>query len=247
MKSESLKVDMDKVISDNVAKFEKPDATIAMYSQQYLPIKMKGADDLETFEVVVEGLKIVSSKRIAVEKLRKELKADALKFERAVDAEAKRISKLLEPIEEHLKTQKAVRDDFLAEEKRKEAEKIRLELEEKNRLQAAEIESLRNKLNEAEKEKNEINDLFGTPVVESVESKFGPAFIMHSTPGTNSPGVNAVNPVSDSDKLKELIRYLDSAPYSDCSSSFAQKIMDHVKDSVKELSAYMHNELDKLT
>jgi len=69
---------------------------------------------------------VVKNHRVAVEKKRKDLKADALEWGRKVDAEAKRISALLEPIEVHLQTEE---DKVTKEKERIKAEKIRLEQE----------------------------------------------------------------------------------------------------------------------
>jgi chromosome segregation ATPase len=58
---------------------------------------------------------VVKSKRVEVEKVRKELKADALEYGRKVDAEAKRITAMLQPIEDHLTAEE---EAYLAEKER---------------------------------------------------------------------------------------------------------------------------------
>ncbi|MFA6046761.1 MAG: hypothetical protein WC718_17395 [Phycisphaerales bacterium] len=86
-------------------KFGLADAVIATLSAQYMPLTIAGVDDEAGFACVHAARIVVKDRRIAVEKTRKELKADALKYGQAVDAEARRITKLLEPIEEHLESE----------------------------------------------------------------------------------------------------------------------------------------------
>lgn len=83
-------------------KFGLADAVIATLSAQYMPLTIKGVDDEAGFECVHAARVVIKDRRIAVEKTRKALKADALAYGQAVDAEAKRITRLLEPIEDHL-------------------------------------------------------------------------------------------------------------------------------------------------
>jgi len=83
-------------------KFTLTDAAIAMMAEQFLPLKINGVEDKVGYSRVREARLIVKSKRVEVEKVRKELKEDSLRYGRIVDAEAKRITSLLEPIEKHL-------------------------------------------------------------------------------------------------------------------------------------------------
>ena len=69
---------------------------------------------------------IVKNKRVAVEKKRVELKADALEYGRAVDAEAKRLTALLAPIEGHLEAE----ENAVTEER----ERIKRAAEERRRV-----------------------------------------------------------------------------------------------------------------
>lgn len=73
------------------------------------------------YEEVRKAIGDLRTLRIAVEDRRKELKKDSLEFGRLVDGEAKRITALIEGIEEPLKLKKAVVDD--------EKERIRKEKE----------------------------------------------------------------------------------------------------------------------
>jgi fused signal recognition particle receptor len=88
-----------------ITKFNLPDAAIAKMAEEYLPLTIAGVNDAAGFKAVHEARMIVKSKRVDVEKVRKELKADALEYGRKVDSEANRIKAMLEPIESHLTAQ----------------------------------------------------------------------------------------------------------------------------------------------
>ena len=77
---------------------------------------------------------VVKNHRVAVEKKRKDLKADALEWGRKVDAEAKRITVLLEPIEVHLQTEE---DKVTKEKERIRTQKI---LDERERVAGIRVE-----------------------------------------------------------------------------------------------------------
>lgn len=78
---------------------------IRAMADQYLPLTIAGIDDKAGFEAVHKARMTVKNTRIAVEKRRKELKADALEYGRQVDSAAKQLTALLEPIELHLESQ----------------------------------------------------------------------------------------------------------------------------------------------
>lgn len=78
------------------------DAKIAEIKEYCSQLTIDGLDDNKGYSVVRKARIRVKNLRIEVEHKRKELKADALKFGQAVDAEARRIKEELEPIENHL-------------------------------------------------------------------------------------------------------------------------------------------------
>lgn len=88
------------------------------------------ADTTSGYEEVRKAISCTRSYRVAIEKKRVELKADALEWGRKVDAEAKRLTALLLEIEEPLKAQKQAVDDA------KEQERLRKEREARERLEA---------------------------------------------------------------------------------------------------------------
>ena len=88
-----------------VASYSVPDDKIAEWSERFLPLKIAGIDDVGGLQCVHAARMVVKNARVEVEKTRKQLKADALEYGRVVDAEAKRITNLLSPIEAHLESQ----------------------------------------------------------------------------------------------------------------------------------------------
>lgn len=99
---------MSDFIKTELQKFSITDAAIAKLSAEFLALKVKGLDDKEGLTEVHSARMVVKSKRIEVEKKRKELKESSLSFGRAVDGEAKRITALLLPIETHLENEESI-------------------------------------------------------------------------------------------------------------------------------------------
>ncbi len=102
-------------INKEIAKFNITDTAIAEYREQFMPLKIENMNDKEGIEKVHEARMFIVKKRTDIEKKRKELKEDSLKFGRAVDGEAKRITAMLEEIESHLESE----EDKVAQEKAK--------------------------------------------------------------------------------------------------------------------------------
>lgn len=96
-----------------LARFSPSDAAIAAMASEYMPLFVNGIKDADGLARVHEARMVVKAHRVAVEKMRVELKADALAYGRAVDGEAKRLAALLEPIETHLSEE----ENMVAEEK----------------------------------------------------------------------------------------------------------------------------------
>jgi hypothetical protein len=113
-------------INTELKKFTVTDAAIAGLNNKYSSLKISGIDDKKGYTEVRAARLDVKSKRVEVEKKRKELTADALEFKRAIDSEAKRITGLLEPLENYLEAQEK---EFDAEKERVKKEKERLEQE----------------------------------------------------------------------------------------------------------------------
>jgi len=106
-------------LGKEIAKFNLADAAIAEMSSRFLILTI----EKDGYEVIHRSKMEVKGKRIEVEKKRKELKEDALRYGQAIDGEAKRLTALISPIEEHLEKEEAV---YLTEKAAKKAEKDRV-------------------------------------------------------------------------------------------------------------------------
>jgi len=120
----------------DLTKFNVADAAIATMAAQYLPLTIADVNDTQGADTVHKARMVVKSHRVDVEKTRKALKADALEYGRAVDAEAKRITGLLEPIEDHLSKQEAAYE--AAKEEIRNAARLKAEAEERAKREAEE-------------------------------------------------------------------------------------------------------------
>jgi hypothetical protein len=108
LKSESpnIPTSFDQLIKIELTKFDVVIPAVAELSKEFLPLKIESINDTEGYSEVSKALRFMISKRTAVEDKRKELKADSLAYGRAVDAKAKQITEMLQPIESHLKSEK---------------------------------------------------------------------------------------------------------------------------------------------
>lgn len=101
-------------ISNELQKYNITDAAISQLRDKYLALVVKDCADKKGYERVHEARMDIVKRRTSVEKTRKDLKAESLEYGRRVDAEAKRITALLEPIEAHLTDQEKIVTDELA-------------------------------------------------------------------------------------------------------------------------------------
>lgn len=106
-------------ITSELQKFNIADAAIAEMSSQFMLLSY----EKDGYDVVHKAKMVVKGKRVEVEKKRKELKEDALRYGQAIDGEAKRITALIAPIEDHLSKEE---EQYLSIEAAKKAEKERL-------------------------------------------------------------------------------------------------------------------------
>lgn len=110
----STLVELDAATAVNA--YSIADEKIAEWSAEFMPLTIAGISDTAGLKAVHEARMTVKNQRIAIEKTRVHLKADALEYGRKVDSEAKRLTALLQPIEDHL----------AGEESKVEAEKERI-------------------------------------------------------------------------------------------------------------------------
>lgn len=120
---------MSTVFKGELAKFNITDTAIAKIAEECMPLRVKDVNDDAGYQLVRRHRLAVRDKRVDVERVRKLLKKGAIDYGRMVDNEAKRITALLEPIEEHLKAQEAI----VIEHKKRLEEEARLKAEEEAR------------------------------------------------------------------------------------------------------------------
>ena len=144
-------------IKTELAKYSLSDARIAEMRVNCMCIIVKDPKDMDSYVDCREKYKMVHEIRMGIEAKRKELKASSLEFGRAVDGEAKRLTKGVREIEDHLMEQRKVVED---EKKRIEEAKIQAEKDEKEKdrreeearleTQRKEQEIIRRQLKEAQ-------------------------------------------------------------------------------------------------
>jgi len=112
----------DNYISTELQKFSITDSAIAELKDSYIHLLINGVGDKNGYANVKNARAHMKSVRLDVEKKRKDLKEDSLKFGRAVDKEAKRITTLLMEVESHLEAQMTTIDKEIARLEREEHE-----------------------------------------------------------------------------------------------------------------------------
>lgn len=110
-----------------LARYNVNDAKIAQLQADYGKLTIAGPDDKETYKTAASALSDVRSTRTGVEARRKELKEPFLRAGQAIDAEAKRLTALIQPVENHLAAEIARTDKQIEERKRAE-EKRRMQI-----------------------------------------------------------------------------------------------------------------------
>jgi DNA repair exonuclease SbcCD ATPase subunit len=125
IEGEILPPTADQYIEQAVKSYNVTDAAIGKLREAYANLTIKDTSDKEGYEQVRAAIADVRSLRTGIEAKRKELIEFPLKFQREVNAEAKRITAELEAIEGPLKDKKAYIDN--------EAERLRKEAEERKR------------------------------------------------------------------------------------------------------------------
>lgn len=83
-------------------------AELQKLSAEYLELIVTSVDDKQGIAEVREARLKFKDARVAVERRRKELKASALEYGRLVDSEAKAITAIIEPVEDHLAYQEGI-------------------------------------------------------------------------------------------------------------------------------------------
>jgi hypothetical protein len=112
---------------DQIITYDVTEAAISKMKHDYMALTISGIDDKEGLEAVHKARMVVKGKRVEVDKKRKGLNSEALSWQKKVNAEAKRITALLLPIENHLRHEEDVvtAEKLLIREKKEKAEQER--------------------------------------------------------------------------------------------------------------------------
>lgn len=103
MKNEMQEADgVQAAIDAAVRSYNPTEAALHGMAEQARGLRVASLDDKEGLAAVREARLTLKGARVAIEKKRVELKADALAFGRAVDTEAKRLTAIIEPEETRL-------------------------------------------------------------------------------------------------------------------------------------------------
>lgn len=121
----------DEFIQKELTKFNIADATIAEWKKQYGSLTISDSNNKEEYEVLNQARTFVKKKRIEVEKVGKGLRTNAIKFQKAVLEEERRIIGLIDPLETYLEGEKERIDNIKLEEKRLRDEKEQIILQER--------------------------------------------------------------------------------------------------------------------
>jgi len=107
-----------------VVKYSIVEAEIAKWENIYMDLSIDNLDDKEEFDMVHSARITVKNGRVAIEKERKALNSEALKWQKQVNGRAKELFALIEPIETHLQNEE---NKVIEEQKRIEAEEAERE------------------------------------------------------------------------------------------------------------------------
>jgi hypothetical protein len=99
------------ILGKELQRFNITDAAIATLSDQYMALTIKDLADKDGYKKVHEARMDVKNRRIAVQKAGKDLREEAIKYQKTIITEEKRIISLLEPIEAHLTAEETKIDD----------------------------------------------------------------------------------------------------------------------------------------
>jgi hypothetical protein len=244
-------------IKAELQKFNVSDAAIAEMRENFLTIKVADFNDRENAALARSRRLEVKALRVDVEKTRKELKADALKFTQAIDGEARRITGLLEPIEAHLQQQEDVVAKYKArmeaEEKARaaaeqKAERLRLEAE---RVQIEEEKAkLERERLAIEKERADIEaakqreiDLAAAAERGRIEAEERiKAEVVRKEQAERAAAAEAQRKEASKPAREKLLAFADQLTAMQMpviEGDSAKRILDHVQGELKKLSVFI--------
>lgn len=102
--------------------------------KEWLPLKLQGVNDKDGYTKIVQYRKEAKSLRVSIEKRRKQLKDNSIKYGKNVDANAKKLTERVSNVENHLQEQENIvkleKERIKAEEQKQkeEAHQVQIEL-----------------------------------------------------------------------------------------------------------------------
>lgn len=244
----------DDYIQAELAKFNVSDAAITEMRENFLTITVADFNDRENAKLARERRLEVKALRVSIEKTRKELKADALKFTQAIDGEARRITGLLEPIEAHLQKQEDIvakyKERQEAEERARiaaeqEAERKRLE-EDRAKLEAerAEVERQKAEIEESKRREIQYAEALERARVETenrLKREAENARLQQEADEERARQVEAARP--DRDKFAVFAEQLINLSLPDVESDKANNLKREVQTRIYQLTDYINEQL----
>lgn len=116
-----ITLETEKLIDTSIGELRKStitDQALAHLTAEYSALAIAGIDDLNGYKAVKEGASKLKKIRTSIKSRREELTEPALKFQRALIAEEKRIVAIIEPLEAGLNAKKKDYEDALEAKKR---------------------------------------------------------------------------------------------------------------------------------
>lgn len=94
----------------NIEKFSPQKAELQALSQKYISLEINGINDISGYAIVDEARKDLKRKRVAITNTGKELRQEALVFQRKVIAVENELVAIIEPVEKELKAKQETID-----------------------------------------------------------------------------------------------------------------------------------------
>lgn len=116
--TQQLDLSIEQNLENSLKQFSPIEAAVEEMKKFY-DLKLTSLEDVKTYKEIVEARKFVKGKRIEVRKKKEELNENALAWQRKVNAEEKRITALLEPIESYLESEEAKFENWKKEDREK--------------------------------------------------------------------------------------------------------------------------------
>jgi hypothetical protein len=113
-------------MTNEIKLFDITDLAIQELKERYDGLIIQGIDDKEGYKAVKAARIVMKGYRVDIDKRRKELTADALKHQRKINSEAKRITEKLSEIEDYLIAEQNKIDDAIEMIKAEEFRQIEL-------------------------------------------------------------------------------------------------------------------------